>query len=64
MEDPAAVLAQPQQGDVRAAAHRLWKDTRKPRSGDVAWFSNASVAMILDDCIGWQFLMGIWDDDG
>ena len=66
MDDPAAVLAQlAQQGAVRAAEHRLWKDTRKPRSGDVAWFSNASVARILDDCIGWQFLkMGIWDDDG
>jgi len=37
-----------------------------PAGGDVAWLKkHASVAMILDDCIGWQFLkMGIWDDDG
>jgi len=35
--DPAAVLAQlAQQGDIRAAEHRLWKDTRKSQVPQVA----------------------------
>ena len=49
MEDPAAVLAQPQQGAIRAAEHRLWKDTRKVRSGDVAWLKKRCLK--IGDCV-------------
>ena len=66
MEDPAAVLARTTGRHKSRCAPIVERHTQAARSagGDVAWFSNASVAMILDDCIGWQFLMGIWDDDG